>query len=175
MDNYIIFGRKGCPYTENALKLAKELKLKYKFINIYKITDEQIDEPFKNIIKYLKHKTVPCIFKVNYVEKYKNKNKNKNNIYKVEYIGGFDQFKLFKQKNKEKFIPILFTAKYDESLDEYKITKGLNDDSISSEEELSSFEDNSSYSEDNSSYSDESSSNESSSNESSYESSDKEE
>lgn len=166
MDSYMIFGRKGCPYTENALKLAKELKLKYKFVNIYKITDEQIDEPFKTIIKYLMHKTVPCIFKVNYVQKYKYK--NKNNIYNIEYIGGFDQFKLFKEKNKEKFIPILFTAKYDESLDKYKITKEVNDDSISSEEELLSSSDESSFKE--------SSSNESSSNEySSNEYSDKEE
>jgi glutaredoxin len=66
-DDYIIYGRKGCPFTENALELAKEEKLKYTFIEVPKVPNDKMCEPFKVMAKENMHRTVPCIFRISFV------------------------------------------------------------------------------------------------------------
>lgn len=77
MNNWIIFYKKNCPYSQEALKILKNHKFKYTPIEITANKDEVISYLIK--IKWLKknqvNHTVPIIY------------------YKKKYIGGCKELK----------------------------------------------------------------------------------
>lgn len=64
---YVIFGRNGCPYTEDAKKRAKELNIKHVYYNIPNAKSKDIPEQFMKLINDNNHTTVPCVFKLSFV------------------------------------------------------------------------------------------------------------
>jgi glutaredoxin len=64
---YVIFGRNGCPYTENAKKHAKEYNLNHVYYHVSGAKSNDIPEQFKKLIQSNKHSTVPCVFKLSFV------------------------------------------------------------------------------------------------------------
>ena len=74
MSEIVIFGRKGCPYTEEALEKVASENRKHTFIQVPSCPDDNMCKLFRMLAIENDHKTVPCIFE-------------------VSYIGGFDDFK----------------------------------------------------------------------------------
>lgn len=66
-DIYVIFGRNGCPYTENAKKHANDHKLNHIYYHVTNAKSNDIPEQFKKLIQSNKHTTVPCVFKLSFV------------------------------------------------------------------------------------------------------------
>lgn len=63
----IIFGRSGCPYTENARKLLIDKKIPYIYVEVPKVPDAAMKPCFDTIANEKGHRTVPCIFSLKYI------------------------------------------------------------------------------------------------------------
>lgn len=67
MSEILIFGRKGCPHTEAAIKKAEEDNIMYSFAEIPKCPHSEMGYLFELIAKEKLHNTVPCIFEIKYI------------------------------------------------------------------------------------------------------------
>lgn len=66
----VVFGRKGCPYTEDARKLLNENNISYIYVEVPKVPHSNMEPIFDIIASEKDHKTVPCIFSLKYIGGY---------------------------------------------------------------------------------------------------------
>ncbi len=70
MKEYIIFGRSTCPWTKKAIELAEKSEYAYSYVEVSSMPSNEMGLAFKDIATEAGHKTVPCVFEINYVGGY---------------------------------------------------------------------------------------------------------
>jgi glutaredoxin len=64
---YIVFGRKTCPWTVKALEKLENSDYSYSFVEVDGLSKEQLGEAFAGIASENGHKTFPCVFAIEFV------------------------------------------------------------------------------------------------------------